>query len=857
MNPSVSASLEIRAQEIFFQAIDLVEGDERTQYVETACEGDSELRKHTENLLAAHETSGEQFLTPSISPPIAEQPGDMVGRYELVREVGDGGFGIVFEAKQSEPVTRRVALKIIKPGMDTREVIARFEAERQALAMLDHPAITKIFDAGATESGRPYFAMELVGGVPITSYCKEKATPLRERLSLFIVVCQAVQHAHQKGMIHRDLKPSNMLVAEVDDVARPTIIDFGIAKVIGAQATPDLTLTGHFVGTPLYMSPEQAATSGELVDTRSDVYALGSVLYELLAGSPPISDEMLKTASLTEVAQVIAEFTPPAPSVRASQVHGTELPPQLLANELDWVALKALEKDPDRRYQTVSELGQDLQRFLDYRPVTATPPSAWYRMRKFVRRHRAPLVAVAAVALALLAGAAGSVWQAVRATIAEQNARGLEHLANERWREAEGAREEAQEVSGFLEKMLQDLDPRLRGQIFSSEKLLDNAVKRLETRFEGKPKGKIHLLNVLGASYDNLGYRAKAEEASQQALQLCREHLPANHPETASALINLANIGRRAQRNRNARQYCNEALEILTQLHDPDHESVVACRGLLAHIAINEGNIDEAIAIREQIVNHFRDLKGPVDQVTLFNQNKLAFLYSRSGRPDEAFTIYREVVEAATKADSSNRDNLVVALIAMAQVHLNNNDPKAALEIALQVEPYRDKIKKDNVVRSGVRIADAWFELGETEKAIEKYEKTLMLAREFLGEEHPSTLAARTHFVDALCKAGQPERALVNMEKIVATQQKILGSQDANLAWSLRRLAKVRRLVGDKEGWVRALEERLAVHKALPETRQEGLRRAMDQLLEAYCETGRLAEAQRLRKELETLADNF
>ena len=365
-------------------------------------------------------------------PPIAERPGSMIGPYKLKEQIGEGGFGLVFVAEQQEPVKRKVALKVIKPGMDTREVMARFKAERQALALMDHPNIARVLDAGATDSGRPYFVMELVRGIPITDYCDQNQLAPRDRLDLFVTVCQAVQHAHQKGIIHRDIKPSNVLVTSHDGKPVAKVIDFGVAKAINQQLTERSIYTqfAQMIGTPLYMSPEQAEMSGLDIDTRSDIYSLGVLLYELLTGTTPFDKKRFAKAAYDEIRRLIREEEPPKPSTRlstsdsiasiAAQRHTEPAKlSKLIRGDLDWITMKALEKDRTRRYETANGLARDIERYLSDEPVEACPPSATYRLRKFARKNRAALTTAAAIALLLVAGVAVSTWQAVRATQAE------------------------------------------------------------------------------------------------------------------------------------------------------------------------------------------------------------------------------------------------------------------------------------------------------------------------------------------------------------------------------------------------------------------------------------------------------
>jgi tetratricopeptide (TPR) repeat protein len=420
---------------IFWEAAQL-DATERDAYLERACAGDSALRCRLEQLLRAI-PEAESFLespTPdlvaTVVESITEQPGTVIGPYKLIEQIGEGGFGVVFMAEQSQPIRRKVALKILKPGMDTRQITARFEAERQALAIMDHPNIAKVFDGGATASGRPYFVMELVKGVPVTNYCDQAQLTPRERLELFLHVCQAVQHAHQKGIIHRDIKPSNVLVTLHNGTAEPKIIDFGVAKALAQQLTDKTLVTGfaQMIGTPLYMSPEQAALSNVDVDTRSDIYSLGVLLYELLTGTTPFEKARFHQAGYDELLRIIRVEEPPRPSTRISTLGQAATTVsaqrrsdpkrlrQLLRGELDWIVMKALEKDRNRRYETASAFAADVQRYLNDEAVQACPPSAWYRWRKFARRHRAAVAIVTAVAGALLLVAstvAGSIaWNA-------------------------------------------------------------------------------------------------------------------------------------------------------------------------------------------------------------------------------------------------------------------------------------------------------------------------------------------------------------------------------------------------------------------------------------------------------------
>ncbi len=425
-------------ESIFTEALELPSVAARAAFLEKACGGDAQLRGRIEKLLKSHTGAGSFLVQPvavTTDQPLVERPGTIIGPYKLLQVIGEGGMGVVYMADQEQPVRRRVALKIIKPGMDSKQVIARFEAERQALAMMDHQNIARVLDAGTTESGRPFFVMELVHGVPLTKFCNDNRLTLRQRLDLFVSVCHAIQHAHQKGIIHRDIKPGNILVTMYDDKPVPKVIDFGVAKAVEQRLTDKTLFTqfGMLVGTFEYMSPEQAEMNAYGVDTRSDVYSLGVLLYELLTGTTPLDHKRLRDAALVELVRLIKEEEPPRPSIRLST--STSLPKvaaafqteparlsQLVRGELDWIVMKCLEKDRTRRYETANGLARDVQRYLQDEPVEACPPSLMYRFSKIARKHRGLLTTAAAFVALLLVGFVASACLTVWATNSQQAA---------------------------------------------------------------------------------------------------------------------------------------------------------------------------------------------------------------------------------------------------------------------------------------------------------------------------------------------------------------------------------------------------------------------------------------------------
>lgn len=529
-------SLEIILQ----AALEIADPEKRACYLEGACRGDGALREEVDSLVAAH-FADESFMAPADRIPWeevrGERGGDMIGRYKLVRQLGEGGFGTVYLAEQCEPVRRQVALKVIKPGMDSREVIARFEAERQALALMNHPHIAKVHDAGTTESGRPYFVMELVEGRSITSFCAAEDLGIAERLGLFIDICAAVQHAHQKGIIHRDLKPANILVPVHDGEPVVKVIDFGIAKAIRSESTGITLFTqlGRMIGTPQYMSPEQAELHPVAVDTRSDIYSLGVILYELLTGVTPLDVDQLRSAPYAEIQRLIREVIPPKPSTKltASLAGPGAVPsshngvsPRALQGDLDWIVLRALEKDPERRYESAGALAEDLFRFLQHKPVEARPPSVAYLMQRFARRHRGPVIAGAALLTALLLGAVGTSIGMKRALDAKEE---LTFKNQELDRQKLELVDYKERLSGLLES-----NQEMLGEI----QRMNTSGAQLPAEFEALRKENQALLDKVSSEVANqeryteeIGRLQRANEQLEQLL------LESKDPDAAVGLV--------------------------------------------------------------------------------------------------------------------------------------------------------------------------------------------------------------------------------------------------------------------------------------------------------------------------------
>jgi non-specific serine/threonine protein kinase/serine/threonine-protein kinase len=549
--------------------------------------------------------------------------GAEIGPYRIIRQLGEGGMGVVFQAQQLQPMRRDVALKVIKPGMDSKQVIARFDSERQALALMEHPNIARVFDAGATAAGLPYFAMELVEGVPITSYCDSKRLTVTERIALFIPVCQAIQHAHQKGIIHRDIKPSNILVADHEGRPVPKVIDFGLAKALGHQLSGATMMTnlGTVVGTLEYMSPEQADVARHDVDTRSDVYSLGAVPYELLTGATPLNRERLAGGGYVEVLRRVRDEETPLPSARlrrstASAEVATQRQsdpgrlPKLLRGELDWIAMKALEKDRTRRYETVNGLARDLERYLGGEPLEAAPPSATYRLRKFARKHRVGLATASAFAALLLASALLSSWMAIKARRAEG--------------EAIWERNSARAVNDFLrDDLLAQASPDKQARPDTKPEpdlkvrtALDRAAARVGDKFQRQPLIEASIRQTMGITYRGLGLYPEAERQMERALDLRRRALGEKHPDTLESMSALAGIFRNRAKYAQAEQLFAKTVVTRTQVLGGEHTDTINSVDGLAQVYTEEGKYKEAERLYTKNLDVLSRTRGEQDPQT-------------------------------------------------------------------------------------------------------------------------------------------------------------------------------------------------------------------------------------------------
>jgi serine/threonine protein kinase/tetratricopeptide (TPR) repeat protein len=796
---------EQQAKEIFSEAIDLRRA-QRDAFVNERCGQNAALRAAVGSLLAAYDRAGSFLAGPTLQPgqglPVdsALPPLTQIGSYRLLNVIGEGGFGTVYLAEQEHPIRRRVALKLIKLGMDTRQVIARFEAERQALAMMDHPNIAKVFDAGATGNGRPYFVMELVEGVPITRWCDEHRLTARQRLELFIPVCQAVQHAHQKGIIHRDLKPNNVLVILQDGKPMPKVIDFGIAKATEGRLTERTVFTEmrQLIGTPEYMSPEQADIGATDIDTRADVYSLGVLLYELLTGTTPFDPRDLRSKAYAEIQRVIREVDPPRPSTRLStMLKATASGPKATAStrdtiasvaaqrriepgklstflrgELDWIVMKCLEKDRARRYETASALASDVARYLADEPVAAGPPSAVYRFRKLVHRHKGPALASAAVLLVLIAGVIGTTIGLIRESrqraISEQHRAEAVTYGIEAERQRAEAQKSAQEakqqaaiaqaVSDFQSGMLASADPdKLLGDKVTVFRVVTAAVKELDAgKLKDQPLVEAAVRQTIGNTLRALGRYDQAEPNLRKAVELRRESLSARAPELAESLCNLAWMLRDRGMFTDAEGLVRQALDIFRG--EGDERNVAATLSGLAVLLEDQGKrsdaeplLRESLAIRRKIL--------PADHRDIGrNLHNLATSLYEQGKFDEAEPVFREALEVYRTSLPAGHPDVAVDLnnlgmLLMARHKLD--EAESLLRQALAMRRSALPEGHQDIAGSLVNLALLLRDEGKLEEAEQLARQGLEMFRKALPAGHAKIGTAASNLAKVLHREGK------------------------------------------------------------------------------------------------------
>ena len=721
--------------------------------------------------------------------------------YRIVRVLGEGGMGIVYLAEQQEPVRRQVAVKVLRPGLDSETVLARFEAERQALAMMDHPNIAKVLDAGQTRTGRPYFVMELVEGEPITQYCDRHRLPLQERLELFAVVCRAVQHAHHKGIIHRDLKPSNILVTTIDEQPVPKVIDFGLAKAIGVPLTDKTLITrqGELMGTPEYMSPEQAGMDGTQLDTRTDVYSLGVVLHELLVGVPPFESDTLRRAGYAEIIRILREEEPRRPSMRVSgpgidaavAVARHEADADSLARrlrgDLDWIVVKALAKDPDHRYPTPNALAVDVGRYLVHKPVEAGPPSARYRFGKFARRNRAVLAVSAAVAFGLLSAAAG-----LSVALAESNRQRTR--VESALAEAEHARGEAEAVVGFLENMLAAVDPAEQGRDVTVREVLDEASSSIDTRFPDQPLVEARLRATIGRTFLALGDPRKAEPHLEETLRAREAVLGPEARETLEALSDLAASRLRIGQYDDAEALLAKGLETSRRVLGEEDDRTLIFMNNLANVRCGQGRFEEAVALFRESIEIRRRAGIGENSETITLLNNLAVVQSRLGRYDAAEQMYSEALSTGRRVLGEEHPELLGLTNNLASLHIARGHFEEAERL---MEPTVETARRvlgdehQHTLAFIGELATVYFSQGRYEDA-ERLQLEALAARQgMLGNEHPDTLNSANNLGRIRFELGRLREAERMLAETWDARARILGREHPHTLNTLHNLARV------------------------------------------------------------------
>jgi serine/threonine protein kinase/tetratricopeptide (TPR) repeat protein len=866
----------------------------RAAYLDEVCAGDTTLRTRVETRLKdiAETLPPDPQFAPSLtikdvaetlppdprfvpSWPIGEGPGSHVGPYKLLQKIGEGGMGSVYLAEQEQPVRRKVALKIIKPGMDTREVVARFEAERQALALMDHQNIAKVLDAGATDTGRPYFVMELVKGVPITDYCDENNLTPRERLELFVPICQAIQHAHQKGIIHRDIKPSNVLVTVYDDKPVPKVIDFGIAKAIDHRLTERTLFTGlgQIIGTLEYMSPEQAGMSAPDIDTRTDIYSLGVMLYELLTGTTPLERARLRKSTFDDILKRIREEEPPKPSTRLSE--SREAMPtisarrkteparltKLVRGELDWIVMKALEKDRARRYESASGFARDIERHLNDEAVEACPPSASYRLRKFARKHRGLLATAASFAAVLVLGAAISTWEAMVARRARDAARISEAKAK---KEGENARQAAAKEA--LQRAAAEQE---RNRALRAEKLAQASEAKAKAE-EAKAKAEeakakraaAESQAVLTFFQDRVLSAARPEALAgglgkdvtlRKAVDAAEPLIASSFPDQPTVEASVRNVlgttyWYLGEPSLAIREHAR-ALELRTANLGPDHPDTLNSQDTLGLAYKSSGQLDRAIPLLERTLAARMAKLGPDDLSTLNSQNNLASAYEAAGQLDRAIPLYERALAGRMAklgpdhADTlSSLSNLAGAFLAIGRVD--------------QAIPHLKRIVAANTARLGpghpdtlisqINLAGAYDATGQPDRAIPLFEQALPALKAKLGPDHPSTLADQNNLASAYVSAGQPDRAIPLFEQTIAASTARLGADHPHTLRSQNNLAHAYQAAGQLDRAIPLYERTLAAHLAKLGPDHHDTLQCQENLCNAYLSRGDHAHAEPL-----------
>lgn len=753
--------------ELFEEALAL-EDDDRQRFLAKLEQQNPRAASRIHRLLAADQDADGSLLdlgsqrARNQALDVGHTP-ETIGNYRILERIGEGGMGIVYLAEQHEPVKRRVAIKIVRAGLDTEELLARFRSERQALALMNHNGIAQIFEAGTTESGRPYFAMEYVPGVPITRYCDDHRLSVDERLALLIEICDAVQHAHLKGIIHRDIKPENILVCEENDRPVPKIIDFGVAKALDQRLGSGSAHTrlGGLIGTYEYMSPEQAAASPVSVDTRADVYSLGAVLYELLVGERPTrfdpgkeTPDQIRSSIRSEPILSLSQRLNAAADDAVEQVamrrgtSGQDLKAEVAA-ELSWIAAKALSKSPSDRYQSARELAADLSAYLNLEPIVAAPDKLGYRIKSYTRRNKSAVLATLAIIASLVVGTVFSALGFVEA-------RKERDLARQ-------AQSESETTAQFLADMLSAANPENSGRDVTVREVLGQAVARLESDFDDRPLLAARLLGSIGDTYLEIGMLNEAASSLEKTYALYEEHLPADHPDYLGSVNELGRIYQRLGRHDEAIRLLQEAFVGRREVLGLYNADTIASLNSLGISYSQSGQHIEALQIRERVLELDTELHGPASREVLTAKNNLALSYGIVGRTTESLSLFREVVAGRTRlngldhpATLNTRSNLASAISGSGDHEAAVSILRAVIEDATRVlggSDWRTLISKHQLART-------LGNLGDYEAAEAGFLEVIEARMALFGEAHPETVVANVHYAEMLNDAGRHEEAL-------------------------------------------------------------------------------------------------
>ncbi len=786
-----------RMWELFHAAIEKPE-DQRTAFLDQACEGDAALREEVAHLISVHgRTTGvleRHQSVPVAGSELLHDPliGERIGPYRILEVIGEGGMGVVYEAEQLEPVRRRVALKVIRLGMDTEKVVARFNAERQALALMNHPGIASVFDAGSSDAGRPYFVMELVEGRPITTYCDEQQLGTAERLELFLEVCDGLRHAHQKGVIHRDIKPSNLLIAQQDGIAAPKIIDFGIAKAIEQKLTEQtvFTVLGDWVGTPEYMSPEQAGLDGADIDTRTDVYSLGVLLYELLVGALPFDSKDLREAGFDELRRKIREDEPSKPSTRIDTLDAdastdtarnrrTDLASlrTQLTGDLDWITMKALEKDRERRYGSVTELADDIGRHIRDEPVLAGPPSAGYRAGKFIRRHKVG-VGFAAVALLSVVTIAGVM------TVQAERVSRQRDRANA---EAERARIEsatASQVADFMVELFEVSSPsEAQGDSITAREALDRGAEKIETLAD-QPQVQARMYRTIGDVYRSLGQYDEAERLLVRGLEVARAELGDDHVDTLASLDRLGKLAWDREELQEAADYHRQALEGRRRVLGSENADTASSMNNYGLALDDLGRLDEAEPLLRESLEVRRRVLGDTDEKTIVSLLNMGRHYSHQRMPNEAEPFLVEALQAAREGLGNDHPMTLNAMNNMG-VHLLQQGrlEEAQPYLVEALEGHRRVHGEDHreTLNSLGNVCVVLMRSRKSDEAEPYCRSALEGKRRVLGDDSLSTLVAMNTMAHLKERQQSPEAEQLHRDVVAAAGRALGGDHPYTL----------------------------------------------------------------------------